>query len=349
MEEGALTRLASSTSSVLSLRVLLDAFVRAGGKRASLLRRIGVSASVLERLDARIPFDALLRAWELAPALVGDDDFGLHVGAWHERGGFGLLEYLGRASATLGEALERLVRYQRLLHDRARLGLVTAAGAVTLSARLAGLPTGGPRHFQEALAAVLLTLARGATGVEIVPLEVAFQHAEPASLVEHRRVLRAPVRFGALQNQIVLTPATLALPLREADRVLVEVLDRCAALALERLPPASDGLRLCHELIATQIAAGETPRVTYIARELGVSPRSLQRALRQHQVSFRDVVDDVRKELAIAWATTTSEHAAQIAYRLGYADASAFHHAFRRWTGHTVSELRRRLARRQSA
>ena len=343
------SRLVSSTSSVLSLRLLLDAFARAGSTRTTLLRRLGVPASALERLDGRIPFDALLRGWELAPALAEDADFGLHAAADLERGSLGLLEYLGRASSTLGEAIERLVRYQRLLHDRARLTLSTSAGHTTLSARLSGLPTGGPRHFHEAFAASLLTLARAATGGEVTPVEVLFQHPEPASLDGHRRMFHAPVRFGALLNQLVFARATMELPLREADPALAALLERCAERALEALPPVSDGLRLCRELVATQIADGELPRIRYIARELALSPRSLQRVLSENHVSFRDLVDDVRKELAVAWASTTGEHAAQMAYRLGYADASAFHHAFRRWTGHTISEFRRRLGRRRSA
>lgn len=286
LDEGS-ARLAASTSSVVNLIALLDAFASTGGKPASLLRRIGVAAEILRQLDARIPFDALLRAWELAPAMVGDDAFGLHMGEGVRRGAFALVEYVARASATL---------------------------------------------------------ARGMTGVDLAPLEVTFEHREPASLVEHRRVLRARLWFSAPQNQIVLRRSLLELPLREADPSLAAVLDRCVAHALERLPPIS-GVVLCRELIASQIGAGIRPRVSYIARELALSPRSLQRVLGDSGLTFRDVVDDVRKQLALAWASNSSEQAAQIAYRLGYADASAFHHAFRRWTGHTVSELRRRGTR----
>ena len=331
----------------MSLRALLDAFARAGGKPATLLRRIGVSAETQRRSDARIPFDALLRAWEIAPGLADDDAFGLHVGSGLRRGAFGLLEYCARASATLRDAVERLVRYQRLAHDRARFALSTSGPRATLSAWIVGLPAGGPRHFNEHVAAALLTTARDMTGVDFEPLEVAFQHREPRSLVEHRRVLRAPLRFGAPQNQITVPAAVLDLPLRESDPALVAVLDDCASDALARLPPISDGLKLCRDLIAAQVAAGVSPRIGYIARELAVSQRSLQRALHTAGWTFRDIVDDVRRELALALTIETTDRAAQIAHRLGYAEPSAFHSAFRRWTGHTVSELRRHRARLQ--
>jgi AraC-like DNA-binding protein len=188
--------------------------------------------------------------------------------------------------------------------------------------------------------APVVVLARDMIGADLAPLEVCFQHPEPASTREHRRLLRAPIRFGEPQQQIILPRAMLELRLREADAALAAVLDRCVAHALARLPPLS-GVTLCRELIAAQIHIGVQPRVGYIARELALSPRSLQRVLAESGLTFREVVDEVRKQLAIAWACHSGEHAAQIGYRLGYADSSAFHHAFRRWTGHTVGELRR--------
>jgi AraC-like DNA-binding protein len=283
-----------------------------------------------------------MRAWELAPAMVGDDDFGLHFGAGLRRGAFGLLEYAARASATLGDALERLVRDQRLLHDRARFALQRSGARAILSFAIAGMPAGGPRHFSEAMVSGLLAIGRDATGMDFVPLEVKLQHPAPASVAEHRRILRCKLQFGATETQLVMRRAILDQPLRDADPALAAVLDVCAAHALERLPPLSDGIRLCRELVASHVLAGVTPRLDYIARELALSPRSLQRVLAAARTTFSDLVEDVRRELAVRWLTDTSEQAAEIAYRLGYAHPSAFHHAFRRWTGTTVSQFRRR-------
>jgi AraC-like DNA-binding protein len=337
--------LAASTSSPLSLTIILDAVARAGGKPQVVLRRVGLTADLLRRSDARVPFDALMRAWEIAPEIVRDDAFGLHVGSSLPRGAFGLLEYSARTSATLRGAIDRLVEYQRLLNDRARFALSVSGSQATLSAWIAGATTAGPRHFHEAMAAALISLARDATGVDIVPLEVAFPHAVPRSTAEHRRLLRCPLRFAAPQAQIVISRAALDLPLREHDPALARVLDDCCARAISRLPPIADGVRLCRELIAAQVRAGESPRIGLIARELALSPRSLQRALHAAGWTYRSIVDDVRREVAVSLVTGSDEHAAQIAYRLGYADASAFHNAFRRWTGHTVTEVRQRRAR----
>jgi AraC-like DNA-binding protein len=336
--------LSASTAAVASLRVLLDAVALAGGSAQVLLRRIGLPAEVARRRTGRIPFEALLRGWEIAAELVGDDAFGLHVGIGLPRGAFGLVEFAVRSSDTLRHATSRLVRYQRLVNDRIRFSLSLGGSQATLSAWIAGRPAGGPRHFNEALVASLVTLARQMTGVDLVPNEVRFPHAAPASTAEHRRILRCPVLFGARRIEVVVPRALFDLPLRSADPPLAAVLDECAGRAVESLPPASDGIRLCRELVASQLGAGSPPRIGYIARELAVSPRSLQRVLHAAGWSFRSIVDDVRRDLAVALASETAETAAQIAYRLGYADASAFHTAFRRWTGHTVSEVRRRKA-----
>jgi AraC-like DNA-binding protein len=338
--------LTAATSSALSLQALLDAVARRGGAPAQLLRTVGIPPEALNEPDARIPFAALVSAWEIAPRLVGDPALGLHMGAELARGAFGLVEYAARASDRLEDAIARLVRYQRLLHDRARFALVPAGADAALTISIAGAGGPGPRHFHEAMAAALLALARDMTGVAIEPVEVRFTHAAPADTGEHRRLLGPRLRFAAPGNALVVTAATLALPLREGDPGLARVLDHAADHALARLPPLADGVRLCRELIGARIAAGVEPRIGAVARELAVSARSLQRVLTAAGWSFRTLVDDVRRELAIGLVADSDEQAAQIAFRLGYRGASAFHHAFRRWTGDSVGAWRRRARRR---
>src|SRR5262245_919119 len=102
---------AMSTSSVLVLRAILAAAGEAGGR---LRDALGLAPTALDDLERRVPFDLLVRAWELAPRLTGDDCFGLHVAERTPPGAFGVLDYAARTCATVGEALDRLGRWQRL-------------------------------------------------------------------------------------------------------------------------------------------------------------------------------------------------------------------------------------------
>jgi AraC-like DNA-binding protein len=336
-------QLASSTSSIASLRVLVDACAALGADTRLFLRRLQVPAALLRDDDARIAFATLMRAWELAPEMVGDPALGLHLGSRIPRGSFGLVEHAARASRTLGDAIRCLLAYQRLLHDRVGFSLALQGSRAVLGARVTGWPGGGPRHYNEALIALLLTRARELTGTNLTPLEIAFEHRAPAARAEHRRILRAPLRFGAAQNQLVLPATALALPLRERDDTLAAVLDRFARAELARLGPASDGIHLCRGMLLTLVAAGHVPRLADLADNLGASTRSLQRLLATEGWTFRALLDDVRRELALASAERSDDSAAEIAYRLGFGDASALHHAFRRWTGTTLGDYRERV------
>jgi AraC-like DNA-binding protein len=87
------------------------------------------------------------------------------------------------------------------------------------------------------------------------------------------------------------------------------------------------------------IAQGE-PEVAAVARALATSDRSLQRRLQEEGTSFRGVVDDARRELAVGYLGDRRMTVAEVAYLLGYSEASAFVRAFKRWTGKTPGEMR---------
>ena len=87
------------------------------------------------------------------------------------------------------------------------------------------------------------------------------------------------------------------------------------------------------------IAQGE-PEVAAVARSLATSERSLQRRLQEEGTSFREVVDDARKQLAVGYLGDRRLAVSEVAYLLGYSEAGAFVRAFKRWTGKTPGEMR---------
>jgi AraC-like DNA-binding protein len=91
--------------------------------------------------------------------------------------------------------------------------------------------------------------------------------------------------------------------------------------------------------VEQSLAAG-TVAITDVSRALETSPRTLQRRLGEHGISFRVVVEAVREQQARAYLSTHELSLAAIADRLGYAEVSAFLRAFKRWTGTTPGRLR---------
>jgi AraC-like DNA-binding protein len=189
--------------------------------------------------------------------------------------------------------------------------------------------------------ATALRFAREGTGENIVPLHVCFAHAAPYDTSEHRRFFGIPVRFGAGSNSMLVGAADAARPLHGADEALSGVIRRRLEKVLAEHPPSAPGPlsgRVRHVIVERLGATALGPSA--IARELGVSRRTLSRRLSEEGTSFRNIVDDVRRELACALLHDRTSSVADVAFFLQYSEPAAFNRSFRRWTGQTPSEFR---------
>ena len=322
----------------------LFAHVAARGHDTAPLRRLpGLRGCDLEDPEARIPDGAAREAWRLATELTGDDALGLHMAESVPAGALDLLEYAFRSSTTLATGLEQLARYGRVTNDRgaARVERTDAGLRVVL-----GDPRAEPLQPQRADAALAyaLRLAREATGCAVVPASVSFAHPAPETTFEHRRFFRAPLTFGAAAYEIVLRPDDAALPLRSADPALAGIVRR----RLDRLVPHSapegdPAVASRVREVLFQEAGRSEPSSSAVARELGMSPRTLARRLAAEGTSFREVLDRLRQEAAVALLREGRMGIGEIAFLLGYSEPAAFHRSFKRWTGKTPLSWRRDL------
>jgi AraC-like DNA-binding protein len=323
-----------SATETLSARVLLRVveFCRRRGHDGNeLCRRAGLS---LEQLgpETRIPYAAVARLSLLALELTGDPDFGLHlaedVGETRDYDP-GLLALM--ASPTVGAALERLRVMQRYWGDGARASFHSAPSGLVICYRLLGAEGEYARHADEC---ALAELALGVRVVSERPLcarVVRFRHRTPASTQAHRRLFACPIEFGAPETQIEFSREVLETPLPHANPTYLANFERQVAATLSRLPDLATASASVREACRTRLATGGCTVAT-TARLLGSSARTLQRRLRAEGTSFARVLDELRHELALEELARQTP-LAEIAARLGYADVSAFHHAFRRWTG----------------
>jgi AraC-like DNA-binding protein len=287
----------------------------------------------------RIPVRRAAAAWTEAVRLTGDEALGLHVAARLARGSLGALEYAVRHSSTVRQGLGQVVRYGRLAHDHAAFELVETPGEARLELQLPGAPALLPQSAQFFLGAVL-GLLRDCTAGALRAREVWLAHEDPGNGDEYQRCLEATVRFAQPTRAIVLAPADLALPFREPDPALGEIVERDLERALEALPPVLTLAAAVRRLLAASLSTGEVESAT-VARGLGLSVRTLNRRLAAEGQSLKALRDEVRKELAVAWLRDTSREIADVAFLLGFSESSAFHRWFRRVQGATPGEFRR--------
>ena len=324
---------------VAFLRALLDRAGAAGLDAASLLEAIGVTRATLVDVNGWVPVDAMARAWILVSEQASDADFGLHAAETLPMGVYGVLEFATMSSPDIGETLQRVARYYRLMGAMSELGLeVGAAGGRVTLRPVVAIAAQALRHYHEYTFAFLVTRGRMLGGERVAPSEVRFMHPEPATGTgEHARVFRAPVRFGQPMNELLVPRDVLAIPLRAADATSSAILARTGETMLAG--DAGDALGRVRTAASAALDAGDA-RLELVARRLGVGARTLQRRLGGHGTSYARILDDVRREKAQRWVEQGAMSLGEIAFGLGFSEPSAFHRAFKRWTGRTPRDYR---------
>lgn len=323
------------TIAVPLVRAVVECAERAGVEPAALYARARLRARLVDDRDARVPTPAYLRLFAAAVESTDDAALGPRVATFIDGAAFGLLGFLVASCATLGDALARFSRNSRLLCDELRVEVVPRDDEVALCYGLDAEPQ-VPAFFEMALAHMVSTARRGTRGV-FRPRRIVFRHrARPTSL---RKLGGAPIEYGAVEDAVYLDRAALALPLRGANATLMRILDDHAATVLQALPPDDDLLGRVRSAIRVVLPRGE-PALALIAARLGVGGRTLQRRLRERGLTLRAVVDDVRRECALLQLADPQVSVAEVAFALGFSGPSAFHHAFRRWTGRTPGRRR---------
>ena len=312
---------------------------RWGVPRAALLREAKLDEEQLHDPDARVPRAALVRLWHAVTAHVPDPALGLRLGTAVRAREFGLVGYTMAVSSTVAAALQRLTRYDRLLSDALVVELKAEADATWV--RLDVEPA--LRAFRPAAdfrLAALLAMCREIAAAPIAPLTVQLPYRRPADVRAYERFYRAPLEFGALATAFLLRNDDLARPVVSSDATLTGYLDHLAEQLLAALG-GEDTLRdQVRRRLWSELNAG-VPSLEGVGRVLGMSPRTLQRRLRAEGTTFSAVLTQLRHDLALPLLGDGRLAVAEVAFLLGYEDPSAFHRAFRRWSGRSPRAFRR--------
>ena len=327
---------------------IIDAAAQSGVTPQQLCEDLPLAPSLLDKpdisnADCRVPFGQLVSLYERAAKLTGDEAFGLHVGERTRHKMFDLYGYVLMNSPTLGVALNRAVRYQSIWTDGAVFRLTVERSKARFIYEYVDVLTPLRRQDCEMTLAATTTLIRLITDTEKWnPLEVHFQHGRPPDVSEHHRLFRAPVFFSKPQNELIIALSTLDLPVTKADSGLFSVLDRYAQDLVSKLPPQNELVDRVREVVHSTISSGEVS-LELIAKRMGMSSRTVQRKLQQEGTSLHELLQQIRRELSLLYLRNPNVALSEVSYLLGFAEPSAFHHAFRKWTGKTPIQYRKGL------
>jgi AraC-like DNA-binding protein len=254
-------------------------------------------------------------------------------------GGFGLVDYIARCAPTMGESIAIGLRYMHILDEEmdAELADDDETGHVAWRFVVEGATP------SEAIFAIHVALTRRWLP-DFRPVRIELTHRPAGDPAAYERFFRAPVGFGALETRMLMTRQALTTPLPGADPRLQSILIRQAEEKLIRDPAGPPLTAQVRRTLCETLRAGGSD-VEAIARRLGLTARSLQRRLREEGTTFHEVRDVVRRELAARYLESKLT-IAEIAFLLGFSEASAYFRAHKRWTGETPVESRQRLAAR---
>lgn len=250
------------------------------------------------------------------------------------------LSYAIHSSANLGEAFDRVVRYSRFRHTGAQFTFAIEDSVACVTMALPNSTSLPSRAFCEWVGAQFVLLAQRLTGTDLVPLRMGFQHSKPDDLSEYDRFFRCPLAFDQPVNEMRLNASFVECPLMRAEPGLSTVLDRYIEELLARLPQAESFLDTIRRIVSQELQGGDSS-LTAIAKRLGYAPRTLQRKLQESGTSYYTLLDEMRRELSIYYLQEKHIAISEVAFLLGFSETSAFHRAFRRWTGVSPREFRR--------
>jgi AraC-like DNA-binding protein len=255
-------------------------------------------------------------------------------------GTYGLIEFVMRTAGTLRDGIAGLCRYGGLINGMTNFEVVERGAEIAFGFAVPGERAATGLHLNEyTLHYMLRTITLFSAGRPAVnAIELAHTRRDMRTL--EAQLGTTPVRFGASACRIWLPRRALdnTSPLSDPGLhgFLAQQLD--ASFAAEA---SDDAVRAVRDTLATRLGTA-TLGVREVARQLAVSERTMQRRLRSAGTSFREVVDLVRQERARQLMLVESLSIADISTRLGYETPVVFARAFRRWTGTSPRQHRKR-------
>jgi AraC-like DNA-binding protein len=303
-----------------------------------LLANVGLSSSLLQVPQARVSAKHYGALWRAIAAALDDEFFGQDSRRM-KVGTFAMLCHSVLSCKTLGHALDRSLRFYALILDDISGSAERDAKEARIVLRDA--PGVAPRVFaHELLLMLLYGVSCWLVGRRIPILRTEFSYAEPAHSAEYRLMYCADLHFNRAHTLLAFEASYLDLPVVQNERSAKEFLRTAPeSILLKYKNGSSLSARVRRRL--RQFLPGTVPDFEQLADEMSITPATMRRRLHEEGESYQSIKDQLRRDLAISYLSHSKRSVMDIALELGFSERSAFHRAFRKWTGASPGEFRR--------
>jgi len=313
---------------VETTRELFRTLIQHGCNEQKLIEISGIDVRQLEKSEIRFPVSQHLDLWKAGERLLPDHGIGLHIGSQsnpHYRGIVGLSFACGR---NLLIAVQNKIRYTSILADHISLEFTQQNDHFCMEYGIL------EEYFHvyeiERVFAGFLNWVRAFVGQNIYPFSLSFEYPEPSYVEVYNKYFNCPLSFNQPNNMIYFPACLLATENSEYNDYLYSVLKMRAENVLQKLDTTIDFVSGVRATIAGRLSQGSF-MVDDMAASVNMSRRTFHRKLSQHNVTYQELLDDVRKQMAISYLNEGECDYHSIPYLLGYADMRGFTRAFRRW------------------
>lgn len=322
---------------------LVDAIKRKGRDPAAVLDRFGLTEVTLRDPYNEIPLHSYISAFEAAAIHVGDDMFGLYAARDVSPYVLGPIGLLFANSPSLGAAMKGLIDYIWLAQQGAVTKMTREGDDCVFQYRIFDNSIKNRRQDAEFSIVLLVNLIRNLVGSTWRPVEVYFEHAEPADARALALFFRAPIYFDQPSNGLLFPASDLVAVGAPSDRRISPIVQHYLNILNDRKShhrSLGDEIR---RLISDQGGGDGRIDIERAAKSMGVSARTLHRNLKEAGEGFRAIKQDKQRALAENYLAGSKLSMTEIAHIMGYADAACFTRACRRWFGMTPSAFRRQV------
>jgi len=326
-------------TTVAGLGLAISAHARRSGFSIEpLCRTLGVDPRSFSDLTARVSLDRICRLLEACAALAHDEAFGVTIAKEYEAGSSGPFGY-GLISAPTGLDFVQFIdaHMQYATHTSyCRLSFEND-GAARLDWTFAPVIVRRDQYVDMSVALVLKR-ARELAPHAAALIGVELERPRPANTQPFRECLSRKIVFGAAMNSVRFPNAFLNAVNPIGDRRLFELM----SLQCRNLRPNVDNADFVEQVrryLLLHVAEEDSP-LAQVAGYFGLSERTFQRRLSEHNTSLNDLKDDVRRDVSYNLLTGSDLPFSEICYRLGYSAPSAFTRSVTRWFGSTPTEVR---------
>ena len=288
--------------------------------------------------EARVPVEATFRLWAALVDLSGDMAVGLRLAGHARAASAGALEYAARNCPTVGDLLQMVAQYARLLNTAAEIAVDTQPSGVELSYRLLERHPVHPASTDFAVG-YLMYRVRELSGRLLMPAEIGLPQALPADTRVYRALLGKNLRWGQPGVRVRFTLAQWQTSVQTPDPELARLMRQMVEREMGNLPPDDD---ICAQIKAEILRAGGGPALSLdaVAGRLGLTARTAQRRLKLAGTTFRALSKRVRMDRAADLIRAGHLPLAEVGFEVGFSELSTFCRAFRKTYGVTPTQFR---------